>query len=791
MAMDLPNVVSRPHMCLCMIVKNEEHVVLESLQSVLKYIDYYVISDTGSTDRTKEVIKNFFDKHNVRGEIYDTPWKNFGYNRSEALALARGKADYIWMFDADDIIEGEITFPEKMELDGYLLNFDRVMTYQRIQIFKGDVPWIYEGVLHEHPKCLLESALISVIPGDYYVISRRLGARNKDPLKYQKDAHLLEEELKNDPKNTRYMFYCAQSHLDYQNFERAEYWYVKRVEASGWDEEVYVSLLRIAYCKQKLRKPVPEILDTLFKATLIMPKRVEGYFELARIFRLAGLYREAYEYAKIGSIMPHNPHSLFSIKLLTDFAIKDELALAAFHMGYYKEALEITNYLVELDYPDAKEHMSRLRQNQVLFKRKVVENNNTTKPLLCIYLGFANAYDPNSMIYGSEIAVREVIKHLKQHYRITLVEINCQQQGEIEPGIFRIRADYFERYQEANPIDVLLISRYMCAFLEHTITAKKVYFWIHDVYIHHHWATPLPQQGKYFIENIDSRVNGYVALTNWHSKLLKSYYKVPENKFHIIGNGISPEKFQMDKQIKRIRHRFIYTSSPNRGLEKLIEYFHDIHKEFPDAELYVYRGRECFMKEEEPLLEEMKKYPYLHYMGKASNEKLALEFRKSDVWLYPTNFPETFCISALEAQYAGCVCICSNVTALAETVGDRGILLQSQYGSPMLKQEVLSAVRKVFSMDTREMRRKAQLWASQQTWKKRALCWKNLFENGKFVEPHEKVETSFPDEVWSDGNEEEHINPIPSLNERDQVEVVQLKATNLFQKTQVEIKENW
>ena len=54
--------------CLNMIVKNEAHVIKSTLESIYKYIDYYVISDTGSTDNTKNIIKTFFDSKEIKGE---------------------------------------------------------------------------------------------------------------------------------------------------------------------------------------------------------------------------------------------------------------------------------------------------------------------------------------------------------------------------------------------------------------------------------------------------------------------------------------------------------------------------------------------------------------------------------------------------------------------------------------------------------------------------------------------------------------------------------------------------
>jgi len=107
----------KKHMCLNMIVKNEAHVIKNVLECMKKYIDYYVIVDTGSTDNTKTIIKDYFNNNNIKGEIHDVPWKNFGYNRTKALELCRGKAEYCWVIDADDIICGDLVLPDKLTKD--------------------------------------------------------------------------------------------------------------------------------------------------------------------------------------------------------------------------------------------------------------------------------------------------------------------------------------------------------------------------------------------------------------------------------------------------------------------------------------------------------------------------------------------------------------------------------------------------------------------------------------------------------------------------------------------------
>ena len=108
--------------CLNMIVKNESHIIIDTLSKLILKVtfDYYVICDTGSTDNTVELIEMFFKIKKIKGEIHFHEWKDFAYNRSLALKSAYGKSDYIFIFDADDEIIGEPNF-SNLHLDSYML----------------------------------------------------------------------------------------------------------------------------------------------------------------------------------------------------------------------------------------------------------------------------------------------------------------------------------------------------------------------------------------------------------------------------------------------------------------------------------------------------------------------------------------------------------------------------------------------------------------------------------------------------------------------------------------------
>lgn len=91
-------------------------------------------------------------------------------------------------------------------------------------------------------------------PEDYYIDSRRLRARNEDPQKYKKDATTMIRALPSCPESirSRYMFYIAQSFMDYGELEEAMSWYQKRIDLQGWSEEVFMSHVSIANCLTKL-----------------------------------------------------------------------------------------------------------------------------------------------------------------------------------------------------------------------------------------------------------------------------------------------------------------------------------------------------------------------------------------------------------------------------------------------------------------------------------------------------------------------------------------------------------
>jgi glycosyltransferase involved in cell wall biosynthesis len=113
-----------PYLSLNMIVKNEGHIIKDTLTKLYNKIkfDYYIISDTGSTDNTIEVMKEFFNENKINGQFYQDEWIDFGYNRTKAIEHSYGKSKYVLIFDADDEIIGDFNLPDLIK-DSYSFQF--------------------------------------------------------------------------------------------------------------------------------------------------------------------------------------------------------------------------------------------------------------------------------------------------------------------------------------------------------------------------------------------------------------------------------------------------------------------------------------------------------------------------------------------------------------------------------------------------------------------------------------------------------------------------------------------
>ena len=158
-------------------------------------------------------------------------------------------------------------------------------------------------------------------------------------------------------------------------------------------------------------------------------------------------------------------------------------------------------------------------------------------------------------------------------------------------------------------------------------------------------------------------------------------------KIAIIGDGLTASRFSKALKIQKTKHQFIWLSSPDRGLEQVLDCWKPIKEKLPDATLKIYYGWEYFnttlhipaQRTFKEKIRHLLEQDGVEWCGRIGQEQLAKELMKSEFLLYPPphEFRETYGIAFLEAQAAGVICFYRKNGALGETVGNRGIPLDT------------------------------------------------------------------------------------------------------------------
>ena len=356
---------------LCMIVRNEAPVIRRCLESVLPLIDYVLIVDTGSTDATRTVVRDFLSEKNIAGEVIDEPWQNFAYNRTFALRKLREKRqiDYSLMVDADQIMvyEADFTaerFKETLREDLYDIRLRTgSIEYLAPHLSSNRVDVAYKGVLHEYREC--PDDCTRGMASGFYIQEMQDSARSTNVRKFQDDAETLLRALRHESDPflvSRYTFYLAQSFRDFGNSESALKYYLERAELGFWDEEVFQSLYNVARMKEALKHPETEIIETYLRAHQACPHRAEALHAAARFCRSVGRYDQGYALAR-QVLHLRTPHrGLFVEAWIYQYGVRDELSVLAYWIGNYAESLDLClSLLADGQVPE--DQYARIRQN--------------------------------------------------------------------------------------------------------------------------------------------------------------------------------------------------------------------------------------------------------------------------------------------------------------------------------------------------------------------------------------------------------------------------------------------
>jgi len=283
----------------------------------------------------------------------------------------------------------------------------------------------------------------------------------------------------------------------------------------------------------------------------------------------------------------------------------------------------------------------------------------------------------NHGIGGSETATARVADHLGR------LGHEVQILGRVMGGSYRHKDGKVD-YLPVDPFhppqiacDVFISSREPSALRLVAPDCRLRVLWMHD-------ACTLDYQGDMASYDV------IFCLSRWAKDLLINHHlDVPKEKFVLTRNGIAPDLYLRPGEDRndpgspvKVGTKCFYSSSPDRGLSRLLDLWPRIRDYAPVATLDVFYGFNNWRA----IAEISKNRGLVHLIdylehrmanmacqgvrnrGRVGQEELALAQMESLLWLYPTSFCETSCITAMEAQAAGAYPVTSVIGALPETV---------------------------------------------------------------------------------------------------------------------------
>jgi glycosyltransferase involved in cell wall biosynthesis len=214
----------------------------------------------------------------------------------------------------------------------------------------------------------------------------------------------------------------------------------------------------------------------------------------------------------------------------------------------------------------------------------------------------------------------------------------------------------------------------------------------------------------------------------------------PEPGSVVIGNAMAPAfegLFGDGEDVLGLKAPvLVYTPTPFRGLEVLLEAFPLIRARLPEMRLVVHSSLGVYQVAEDEdahrdLYRRCRALPGVEYRGQVAQPELARSLRSALCFAYPSTFAETFCTSAFEAMAAGCLAVVGDLGALAETTRGLAELVGVEADRRLYAERFAERVVRALAAPeglAERLGRQRRLLLATGTWDVRARAWGGFLE---------------------------------------------------------------
>ena len=234
------------------------------------------------------------------------------------------------------------------------------------------------------------------------------------------------------------------------------------------------------------------------------------------------------------------------------------------------------------------------------------------------------------------------------------------------------------RFDTTKHFDAVVSLRLLETFKTYNINSSIKAVWLHDESIK--GAKKLDEDGT---------VNMWIFISETQKNIIQDKQNLKKENCFLTHNAFDEDIYNSKlREIEKIKNRAIYCSAPDRGLNLLLDMWQEIKQKVPDASLVVTGSYSLWGisdEENERIFEDIYSLELedVYLFKRIPKLELAKLQAESEVMLYPTNFNEMFCISALECLASGTPIITSKRGALKERIqnGINGFLIDEAFES--------------------------------------------------------------------------------------------------------------
>lgn len=658
----------RPTISLAMIVKDERANLPGLLSSVRDCFDEIHITDTGSKDGTIEFLQS-----PEAAELAGCPVRLHHFEWIKDFAAARNasfqpvKTDYVMWMDGDDVLSDRKAFIHFRDtvmntadywLATYHYAFDDkgnpTVSFARERVIRMGRGFAWRFFVHEG--CVqTEGREVRAQNVATWTIDHR---RTEEDIKKDRSRNLKLFADREKDLNGRMLYYFGKELFEAGEFMEAA---VRLKEAAAREDlEVHDRLLAIQYAVSaaiQCNQYMPAV-HMAMQGLNLMPSRAEywtligdSYIRQNRLTDAVPFYQAA------RSVQPNTVNGfVFCSADAYERYPTEKLAELMLHLGRFAESQIEIDRLRKIDPKRAEEIQAQLNGALAMIEVSPKAADTDDIVITCPPIA-AKPWDDKVHkevgLGGSETAAVELAEFWQKMTGRQVIIFNTRQSRHVSEAGVEYRPltelpDYMKNFRP-----------FIHIAWRHSVrlTNAPSYLWCHDLF------TP----GAERLENYDK----ILCLSEFHRDYVKVLQNIPAEKVMLMKNGIDPKHFK--QPATKSPNKIIFPSSPDRGLDRAIEIVKRARDKFPDLELHVFYGfenmRAMGMTEMVNKLERMiAENPWVHYHGNQPKDVLSKHFLESAVWLYPANFIETFCITALESLAAGCFPIIRNFGGVVDTI---------------------------------------------------------------------------------------------------------------------------